>query len=246
MTGQKSILRQTAIQIIATVASTSLLWPFFATAMTTASKVFTTPQVIALAEAVQAGDTAQITSLIRAGADIRAVGAQGLTITHFALLARRDAPKIMVLVLKAGADPISVLSDGNTVPIYAVQRDDADPEVVKVLLDHGIGVNWHPPKEPFDRTSLLLEAVAGHNLPVVKLLIQRGADVNWSDGFGGTALHSALLGAQFDIAALLVDSGTDLALLNNTSPLIKNPNLKKETALQVLCRKEGGRRGASP
>jgi len=150
--------------------------------------------------------------------DVRAVGKLGMTIPHFALLARKNGPQVMKQVLDAGGDPVSVLDGGETLPIYAVSRDNADPEVVRVLLDHGINPSWRPPKEPFTRTSLLMGAISGHNRPVVRLLLQRGADVNYVDGFSGSALHRAMTGCEFGIAADLVDAGIRLDLTTNSRP----------------------------
>jgi ankyrin repeat protein len=215
--------------------------------MTDAAKVFTDPLVVQLADAAQHGDAAEVVQLLHRGADVRAVGKYGMTIPHFVLLApRANAPLVMKNVLDAGADPVSVRVDGNTVPMIAVSRDDADPEMVSVLLDHGIGPNWRPPKEPYAQTALLHQAISGHNMAVVKLLLKRGADVNYVDPFEGSALHAALGGTQFDIAAVLVDAGIDLSLQNNTSPDIKSPRTVRRTALEYFCKFDGGKRGANP
>jgi ankyrin repeat protein len=166
-----------------------------------------------------------------------------MTVTHFALLARKNAPKVMEAVLKAGADPVSLLSSGDNVPRYAVSRDNADPEVVKVLLDNGIHANWRPPG---GNQSLLQSAVTGQNLPVMKLLVDRGADINYVNPFTGSALHYALDGTDFFMAAYLVEAGIDLSLLNSTSPKIKNPRITPQTAIQKFCESQGGKRGANP
>jgi hypothetical protein len=191
------------------------------------------------------GNTEAITMLLKQGANVRAVGTLGMTVPQFALRARKNAPQVMKMVLDAGGDPVSVLESGETVPVYAVSRDNADPEVVKVLLDHGISPNWHPPKDPYRSASLLIEAVAGHNRPVVQLLIRRGADLNYVDGFSGSALHHAMMGYEFGVAADLVDAGIRLDLTNNTDPRIKGTPTR-QTALDRYCQREGGKRGSNP
>ena len=216
-------------------------------AMVAAERVFTDPQVIALANAARDGNVDRIAALIRAGANVRAVGEKGFTLPHFALYARQNAPQVMVALLKAGADPVSMLADGENVPTYAVERDNADPEVVKVLLDNGIDPNWRPPASNiFNETSLLQSAIGGHNLPVIKLLVQRGADINYVHPVSGSALHYALNGSDFFMAAFLVESGIDLSLKNMTSPRIKNPLAVSRTAIEKFCRFQGGKRGANP
>ena len=215
--------------------------------MITTDKVFADPRVAQLANAAQDGDLARIEKLIKAGAPLKFVGQEGMTVTHYALRARRNAPQVMELLLKAGADPVSMLSDGNNVPHYAVSRDNADPEVVKVLLAHGIGPNWFPPPSGrYQKMSLLQEACMGKNLPVIKLLVERGADINYVHPFSGSALHLALDGTDFYIPAYLVNAGIDLQLLDSTSPEIKNPRAIRQTAIQKFCYFDGGKRGDDP
>ena len=209
------------------------------------NKVFTDPALVELASACMDGKPDRIAALLHKGADVRAVGKLGMTIPHFALFARANAPQVMKLVLDAGGDPVSVLDGGETLPIYAVSRDNADPEVVRVLLDHGISANWHPPKEPYTRTSLLIKAISGHNRSVVRLLLQRGADVNHVDGFTGSALHHAMFAYEFGIAADLVDAGIRLDLKSNTWPGGK-PDWPHKTAFGQYCEEEGGKRSANP
>jgi ankyrin repeat protein len=173
--------------------------------MITTDKVFADPRVAQLANAAQDGELARIEKLIKGGAPVKFVGQEGMTVTHYALRARRNAPQVMELLLKAGADPVSMLSDGNNVPHYAVSRDNADPEVVKVLLAHGIGPNWFPPpNSDYHELSMLQAAIMGHNLSVIKLLVERGADINYVHPFRGSALHFSLLGKVFKTQRSLV------------------------------------------
>ena len=222
----------------------ALLSPHGGNAMSNISKVFKGGPVIELALAAEAGDLDRVRQLIQLGADVKEVGEQGMTVTHYALRARKNAPQVLDAVLRAGADPISRLSSGDTVPRYAVIRDHADPLVVQVLLDHGLSPNWRDSNGAYANKSLLMAAVDGRNLPVMRLLVQRGADLNYVHPVSGSALHRALDGTDFFMATFLVESGIDLSLKNNTSPLIKNP--RQSTAIERFCRLEGGKRGANP
>lgn len=221
------------------------LWaPLEGNTMSQASQVFESAPVVQLAQAAEAGDLERLRQLVKQGADVKAVGEQGMTVTHFALRARKNAPQVMAELLSAGANPISLLYSGDSVPRYAVIRDHADPQVVQVLLDHGVSPNWRPESGSYSQQSLLMAAVSGRNLPVMRLLVQRGAELNHVHPISGSALHLALDGTDFFMAAFLVESGIDLALKNNTSPKIKNP--KQSTAIERFCRLEGGKRGANP
>lgn len=215
--------------------------------MITTDKIFADLRVAQLANAAQDGDLNRIQQLIKAGAPVKFVGQEGMTVTHYALRARRNAPQVMELLLKAGANPVSMLSNGNNVPHYAVSRDNADPEVVKVLLAHGISPNWFPPADSgYDELSMLQAAVMGHNLPVIKLLVERGANINYVNPFRGSALHFALSGTDFYMAAYLVEAGIDLNLLDSTSPAIKSPRAVRRTAIEKFCHFDGGKRGDDP
>ena len=151
-------IRRRLLGALALCAACSIL-PFSrAQAMPYPNKVFTDPAVVELANACMDGKPERVAALLQKGADVRAVGKLGMTIPHFALLARANAPQVMKLVLDAGGDPVSLLDNGETLPIYAVSRDNADPEVVRVLLDHGISPSWLPTKEPFTSSSLLIRA----------------------------------------------------------------------------------------
>ena len=238
-------IRRRLLGVLALCAACSIVPFSSAHAMPYPNKVFTDPLVVELADACMDGKLDRVTALLNKGADVHAVGKLGMTVPHFALLVRANAPQVMKLVLDAGGDPVSVLDGGETLPMYAVSRDNADPEVVRVLLDQGIGPSWSPPKEPFTTTSLLMGAISGHNRPVVRLLLKRGADVNHVDGFNGSALHYAMNAYEFGIAADLVDAGIRLDLTTNGRPGAK-PTLRRKTALGQYCENEGGKRGANP
>jgi ankyrin repeat protein len=200
-------------------------------------RVFTDPKVIKLAQAVARGDLAATEEAIRAGADVKTVGVKGFTVVHFALYSR--SVPVLKALLKAGADPISRLEvnesrgeQGNTVPHYAVSQDDADPDFVAVLLDAGVSPDleqkegWNP---------LLFEACLGRNLRVIKLLAERGANMNYTDPFTGTALHLAMGHVNFKMAKLLADLGTDPRIRNQQSPKITNPRSVKRTPAEWFC-----------
>lgn len=222
------------------------VWPQVGFTMDRAKEAFGKSPVAELARAAEAGDVAFVKKLVAQGVDVKEVGQEGMTLTHFALLAHKNKPEIMEEVLMAGADPISLLISGDSVPLYAVTRNDADPEVVAVLLKHGISPNWRAETGPYKDKSLLTAAVYGRNLPVIRLLVKEGADINYISPIGGSALHAALDGTDFFMAAFLVESGIDLGLLNNTSKKIKNSNVKSRTAIERFCELEGGKRGANP
>jgi len=202
------------------------------------SRVFTDARVVALARSIETGDVGEVRRQITSGVDVKVRGAKGFTLTSFALLANKNAPEILQMLLKAGVDPISRLDNGDDVPHDAAGRDEADPDVVAVLLDAGISPNM---VGGAGKTTLLNAAVSGRNKAVVSLLLARGADVNHSDSFTGTALHTAVIIPDYQIATLLLDHGADPHLRNSQDSKIR-PDIPRQTPAELYCRRQSGRR----
>ena len=211
--------------------------------MVNPERVFSDPHAVALAGAVAKGDVETVRHLLASGVDARAKGASGMTLTHFALYAKANGPDVLKLLLHAGADPISRLEDKNDVPHYAAARDDADPAFLAVLLDAGVSPSLVGGGE---NNSLLDAAVSGRNEAVVKLLLARGADVNYNHPFSGTALHTAVNISDYRIATLLLNHGANPLLRNKQSPLIDR-DVPKRTPAEIYCIHNSGRnRYATP
>ena len=87
--------------------------------------------------------------------------------------------------------------------------------------------------------SILLKAVANHDLELVKLLVKHGIDINACDGDGKTPLYMAAYTGLKEIAGFLLDNDAniDCRLANGETPLyaacIKN---EPETAEMLLRR----------
>jgi ankyrin repeat protein len=209
-----------------------------ASGMVDPGKVFVDPRVVELARSVVKGDVAEVQHQIASGADVRAKGQQGFTVTHFALYAGKNGPEVLRLLLKAGADPISRLENGADVPHYAAERDDANPEFMAVLLDAGVSPNLVGGPQ---KNSLLDAAVSGRNQAVVNLLLARGANVNFNDPFTGTALHTAVIIPDYQMATLLLDHGANPQLKDRQDPAIA-PNVPRMTPADVYCRHQSGKR----
>lgn len=96
---------------------------------------------------------------------------------------------------------------------------------VAYLLDHGADVNepgtgWSP---------LMLAADSGH-LETVRLLLARGAVVNYADQYGWTALHVAAKHRRQGVVRLLLRAGADA----------KARTSKGSTALAIARRRNFG------
>jgi len=65
-------------------------------------------------------------------------------------------------------------------------------------------------KDPGAGASVLHYAVMRGRMPVIDVLLSRGADVNSRTRMGTTPLHTAALYARVEVAELLIDAGADV------------------------------------
>jgi ankyrin repeat protein len=70
-----------------------------------------------------------------------------------------------------------------------------------------------PLRAQYGRTALHDASVNDH-LQVVKLLLQRGADVRVMNQFGDTALHEAARWGHLEVVRLLLDNQADISMTN--------------------------------
>ncbi len=75
------------------------------------------------------------------------------------------------------------------------------------LIEQGADIEA---KDPGAGASVLHYAVMRGRMPMIDLLLSRGADVNSRTRMGTTPLHTAALYARVEVAELLIDSGADV------------------------------------
>jgi len=86
------------------------------------------------------------------------------------------------------------------------------PYIAKILVEHpNINVNV---RDTTGSTALNLAVSEPNMLPVIKLLIERGANIDNTDTMGETPLMLATLSDNKEIVGFLVDSGADKTLKN--------------------------------
>ena len=172
--------------------------------------------------------------LLQRGADREARDSRNLTALHLATaLGRESAIKLLV---RYGASPQSRTPDGQTplgvalakgrrdladwldwriwpLPRRALRAADVpaaamvgDVDAVRRLVDLGL------PVDALDAQgcTALLRAAGGGHLPVVDLLLARGADARHAAHSGATPLSAAVSMRQLDIVAALLDAGAPL------------------------------------
>jgi uncharacterized protein len=204
--------------------STALLWAVYHSdaemtkALLTAGAKVDTPNkygVTALIQAGRGGDTALIDLLLKAGAKASLAHPDGET----ALMAasrtgRADAVRLLI---EAGGDVNASSYQQETALMWAAAEGHAD--VVKALLDAKADPNRKArvttletrkhADHPTGGFTALMYAVRNGHEAVARMLAQRGADLNATNGDGVTALIVAIVNDRFDLAAMLVDLGAN-------------------------------------
>ncbi len=164
----------------------------------------TPPPSDALFAAIRRGAAGEVERALKGGADANAVDADGIPAVMSAALFG-DARVVQVL-LSHHADPNAKGPGGTTALIWAVP----DVQKVRALLDHGAAVNA---KTETERTVFLVAASYPRTSALLRLLLERGANLRAQDRGGATALSLAVRSADIDVVRFLVDRGLDPAAL---------------------------------
>ena len=112
-----------------------------------------------------------------------------------------------------------------------------DLEKVRLLLMHGANPNLATKR---GRSALLIAARSDQSEPIVRLLLEKGADAKAADAFKTTTLRGAAMGNDTATMRLLIDAGVDVNAgdLPGLTPLMMaagwNGNL---SAVELLLKK---------
>lgn len=162
--------------------------------------------------AVARGNVGIVTALIDAGANIEAKGTNGAHPLHVAALANR--PDVARLLIARGAKLES--RDNNGMTPLLIAASNGKLAVTKVLLDAGADMKAEGVRYPYDA---LGTAVFGCQIPIAKLLLSKGMDINARFGdkketllflVAPTLHHSpATLDQRLSTIAFLLANGLD-------------------------------------
>ncbi len=104
------------------------------------------------------------------------------------------------------------LEDGDTLLTHATKKKFN--LIVSILLEKGASPDLkslHP--DSLGQTPLMLSSFWGQ-LPIMRSLLEKGADLNQQDEIGDTALHKAIKNGFDDAAKILIRAGADLLIEN--------------------------------
>jgi ankyrin repeat protein len=164
------------------------------------------------------GSVTTAQALLDAGADPNAALPEGETILMTA--ARTGQPDLLKVLLDRGAD-LNARENwyGETALIWAAAENH--PDAVRVLLDRGADVNQASAPLTFARRrngqsvlplgswTPLMYAARENALDTGRVLVAAHAGLNVTDPDGATALVIAIINANYEFAAFLIDAGAD-------------------------------------
>jgi ankyrin repeat protein len=155
-----------------------------------------------LLDALWTGETTAIKRVVVAGAPVDAVDESGSSALMYAAI--YSDVSTMRLLLDRGANPNHADKAGATALIWAI----SDPVKVRLLIERGANVN--AVASLTGRTPLLIAAGRPGSAPIVRLLLEKGADPKTRDKKGETTLTRAAFSGDPEILRLLADRGVDV------------------------------------
>lgn len=180
-------------------------------------KIFDGKQV-ELAKAISAGDVGEIESSIKNGANPNGVGKEGVTPLVWAMY-NKNKPAMIALLMN-GADPNMrittpdahyTLQDNSAVTFIAGATDN---EYLEILLDHEGDMNAKTSaKEPILHAMIFNDPT---NYEGMKMLLDRGADINATDSGGSTLLVTLADLNDFEHVYYLLERGADYTIKDGT------------------------------
>src|SRR6266480_537141 len=155
-----------------------------------------------LLDAAEAGDTAEVQSLLREGANANAKGDYGNTALMGAAV-RGHTESVRALLEKV-ADVNAKGNTGRTALMEAALEGYTD--TVRTLLEKGADVNA---KDNMGWTPLFWAAFS-RRTDTVRALLEKGADVNAKNKYDDTPLIHAAYAGDTDTVAVLLEKGADV------------------------------------
>jgi ankyrin repeat protein len=158
-------------------------------------------EVTALCWASIKGHASVAEALVRARADIEAIGGDGMRPLHWA--AMYGHASIVEVLAKAGADIEAKDGDGWRPLHWAAMEDHASVAAALVQAGADTEATGKSGETPLD------VAVQRGRSSVVKVLAKAGADIEAKDGDGRRPLHYAALFGHASVVEVLVEAGAD-------------------------------------
>ena len=162
-------------------------------------------ELLRLAQAIEDNNPAELErQLALAPSNVRLeTGAEGITLLLYSMMIRDK--ECMGILLTHGFDPNQDIFLGPSqlqVQPVGIAAAGEDAAILLVLLDHG-----GDPNSRYDNNPALFVAAEAEQFVQLRLLLERGADINATASDGRTAIIALADQAQFDQVAYLIEQG---------------------------------------
>lgn len=184
--------------------------------------------------AAEKGDIVLVESILDRGVNINYAPEDGYTALSIATQSGNIS--LVKLLLKHNANPEGNDNYPNAPVYFAIVNNH--PEVIEILIESGVNPNYAWSKT--EGGTLLTNAAQFGLIEVVTLLVNRGADVNFT-GYGEfSALYRSIIYDHLSVAVYLVNNGAKLN--ENDKKALKQLGWfkEKENEDMILLMKEKG------
>ena len=172
--------------------------------------------------------------LIKNGADVNA--RTNNNCTPLMIASKLDLVDVVSFLIEQGANTDLADKDGLTALHYAVgcYHPSCDHDVMRLFIANGADVN----KRTNDNSTPLMIASKGGLMNAVTFLTEHGANVNFQDKNGDTALHYAVNGIYSSevVRKLLTLGASQLYNSHQLTPLLSASNEKKVSVVEDLIK----------
>lgn len=161
--------------------------------------------IIKAADSIRSNDVRSLERYLKKGLDPDSIMEDGkTTLFHLSLFCNNT--ETISLMIEAGAD-IHEMSTNGLFPLALAARAN-NPHIVELLIEKGAEVD----KLQINafRTTALYEATNENAVDAMRVLIDHGADVNFTSASGEPTVSLAAERGQFEALKLLVESGARL------------------------------------
>jgi ankyrin repeat protein len=178
-----------------------------------ATKYFT-GDLLPLAQLIEDDDPTTLATRLTYAPDYvrREVGREGMTLVVYAMMNRRK--DCLRVLLTHGWNPnqnTRLSKDELQMQPVGLAAGGEDSELLTLLFDHG-----GDPNSRFNDKPALFAAINQDRYDHMRLLLDRGANINATDGDGDTVMQVLAYTNQFEQIAYLIKRGADVHILTNT------------------------------